>query len=194
MPCKIPGAELDIDDAMFCYNVNVFGVMRMVATFVPMLIASKGKIVNTGSVAGEIPLPFSSVYASSKAALHSYADTLRLELAPFGVKVITTKTGSVKTGITDGRGIKDGSMYKIIEDGLVSLKENTENSNPQNPDQYAKDVVNTVTGNPKPFFYVGGGVWKVALVKVLPRFLMDSFAMKISKLDQIPKRLAELKG
>uniref|UniRef100_A0A060T2N1 ARAD1C26686p n=1 Tax=Blastobotrys adeninivorans TaxID=409370 RepID=A0A060T2N1_BLAAD len=193
VPCKIPGAELEIEDAIYCYNVNVFGVMRMVGTFTPLLIAAKGKIVNTGSVAGEVPMPFSSVYASSKAALHSYADTLRLELAPFGVKVITTKTATVRTGITDNRGIKDDSMYKIVEDGLQSLKENTENSNPQDPDEYAKDVVNIVTRNPKPFFYVGGGLWKVYVVGLLPRSMVDSFVMKISKLDQIPKRLAELK-
>lgn len=67
------------------YETNVFGVMAMVKEFVPLLIASgDGCVVNVGSLSGVTPLPFGSVYGSSKAAIHSYSDALRVELAPFG--------------------------------------------------------------------------------------------------------------
>jgi short-subunit dehydrogenase len=66
------------------FEVNLFGVMRMVQEFAPLLIASgDGRIVNIGSITGVMPYPFGSTYNASKAALHSYGNTLRLELAPF---------------------------------------------------------------------------------------------------------------
>lgn len=74
-----------MDEVRKLYEVNVFGVMAMCQTFIPLLIASgDGCIINIGSLSGVTPLPFASVYGSSKAALHSLNDTLRVELAPFG--------------------------------------------------------------------------------------------------------------
>jgi 1-acylglycerone phosphate reductase len=66
------------------YELIVFAPMCMVQEFLPLLIASgKGCVVNNGSVAGIMPIPFTVAYNSSKAALHSFGDTLRIELAPF---------------------------------------------------------------------------------------------------------------
>lgn len=75
------------------YNTNILGPMELVHVFAPLLIKSgDGRVVNIGSVAAIAPVPFGAVYNSSKAALHTFGDTLRLELAPFGVKVITAST------------------------------------------------------------------------------------------------------
>lgn len=58
--------------------------MQMVTDFVELIISSgDGRIVNVGNVSGTMPVPFRSAYNSSKAALHSFSDTLRVELAPF---------------------------------------------------------------------------------------------------------------
>lgn len=66
------------------FDVNLFGVMCMVQEFIKLLIASgDARIVNIGSIAAIMPYPFGSAYNASKAALHSYGNTLRLELAPF---------------------------------------------------------------------------------------------------------------
>lgn len=86
----MPTTDIDIEEVRSLYEVNVFGVMRMCKAFIHLLIASgDGKIINHGSIAGIIPVTFSSVYNSSKAALAQYSDTLRIEVAPLGVKVIT---------------------------------------------------------------------------------------------------------
>lgn len=67
------------------YNVNVFGAMEMTQVFIPLLIASGDAcVVQVGSLAGLMPVPFGSSYNSSKAALHSFGDTLRVEMAPSG--------------------------------------------------------------------------------------------------------------
>jgi len=58
--------------------------MRMVKSFVDLLIASgDGRILQIGSIAAVTPMPFGSMYNASKAALHAYSNTLRVELAPF---------------------------------------------------------------------------------------------------------------
>lgn len=80
----VPALDLDIDGAVKnMFEVNVFGVMRMVKAFSGMLIKAEGCIVNIGSIAPIVPLVFSSAYNATKAALHAYGDCLRIELAPF---------------------------------------------------------------------------------------------------------------
>lgn len=71
--------------------------------FADMVIKTKGKIVFTGSVSGYTPHPTSSVYVASKAALSMYAETLRIEMKPFGVKVIHVATAAVNTGMPAAR-------------------------------------------------------------------------------------------
>lgn len=66
------------------YNVNLFGAMEMAHAFIPLLIASGDAcVVQIGSLAGTMPVPFNAAYNSAKAALHSFGDTLRIEMAPF---------------------------------------------------------------------------------------------------------------
>jgi 1-acylglycerone phosphate reductase len=70
------------------FEVNVFGLMNMCHSFIPLLRASKhpggARIVNIGSITGIMPRPFGAAYNASKAAVHAYGDTLRVELEPFG--------------------------------------------------------------------------------------------------------------
>lgn len=66
------------------FETNLFGVMALIQAVSPLLVAAKGTIVQIGSVAAYIPYVFGAVYNASKAALHAYSDTLRLEMAPYG--------------------------------------------------------------------------------------------------------------
>lgn len=80
----VPALDLDIDGVVRnMFEVNVFGVMRMIKAFSGLLIKAEGCIVNIGSIAPIVPLVFSSAYNATKAALHAYGDCLRIELAPF---------------------------------------------------------------------------------------------------------------
>lgn len=80
--------EIDIAAAKALFDVNVFGVLEVTKAFSPMLIASKGTIINIGSVVGRVPIPFQAIYNASKAALEQISKTLRVELSPFDVKVV----------------------------------------------------------------------------------------------------------
>ncbi|KAL8676872.1 MAG: hypothetical protein Q9186_006644 [Xanthomendoza sp. 1 TL-2023] len=128
------------------FATNLFAVMRLCQTFMPLLRRSKGTIVQIGSIAGIIPYAMGSVYNSSKAALHSYSAALRVEVAPLGVHVITVATGSVKSRISRvERYLSEDSVYSKIE---ADYKERQVYSQTVGMETslYAKEVVEKVLG------------------------------------------------
>jgi NAD(P)-dependent dehydrogenase (short-subunit alcohol dehydrogenase family) len=83
-------------------DVNLMGVYRVNKTFLPLLIKGGGRvIITTSELAGLKPLPFTGIYALTKTALQSYADSLRLELALLGIPVIELRPGAFRTRLTD---------------------------------------------------------------------------------------------
>ncbi|KAF3398834.1 NADPH-dependent 1-acyldihydroxyacetone phosphate reductase [Talaromyces pinophilus] len=86
-----PLADVDLQSAMETFNLNVLSALAVTQAFLPLLIAAKGKVINIGSIGGKVVTPFTGIYAASKAALNSMSETLRVELAPFDVQVITVR-------------------------------------------------------------------------------------------------------
>ncbi|KAJ7939843.1 hypothetical protein B0H13DRAFT_1850047 [Mycena leptocephala] len=83
------GVCLDISDVRALFELHLFAPMSMVQEFLPLRIASgKACVMNTGGLATIIPAPFLSAYNASKAALHSFGNTLPIELAPFNIRVV----------------------------------------------------------------------------------------------------------
>jgi 1-acylglycerone phosphate reductase len=112
--------ETSFDEAFKMFNANLFGIIEMNRIFADLLIASKGKIVFTGSVSGYTPHPSQSVYNSSKAAVELYARTLRIEMKPFGVRVVFVNTAAVNTGMSTARvnlssGTKPGPLLLFLK-------------------------------------------------------------------------------
>ncbi|XP_057697515.1 11-beta-hydroxysteroid dehydrogenase type 2 isoform X2 [Corythoichthys intestinalis] len=81
-----------------CMEVNFFGTLDVTKTFLPLLRRHKGRLVTVSSPAGDQPFPCLAAYGASKAALNLFMDTLRQELAPWGVHVSTILPSSYKTG------------------------------------------------------------------------------------------------
>jgi NAD(P)-dependent dehydrogenase (short-subunit alcohol dehydrogenase family) len=90
----LPAAELTRQ-----LDVNVVGQLRVLQAVLPALRRSRGRIVLMGSIGGRSALPFLGAYTMSKFALESMADTLRVELAPFGILVALIEPGSIATPI-----------------------------------------------------------------------------------------------
>ena len=85
-------------------DVNLFGTANMVNAVIPAMRAQgSGRIVNTGSVAGFVPIPFQTWYSASKAAVQSYTMAMANELKPFGVTLAAVLPGDTKTGFTAAR-------------------------------------------------------------------------------------------
>ncbi|KAL3450555.1 hypothetical protein BJX65DRAFT_305390 [Aspergillus insuetus] len=112
--------DTQVSEVEKMFAVNVFGPMRMVHIFHPLLIHAKGTIVNIGSVGGIVPYVYGSSYNATKAALHHWGNTLRVEMKPFDVKVINVISGEVGTNILKRdrgslRKLPENSFYRPLE-------------------------------------------------------------------------------
>lgn len=94
-----PLEYVPIADLRHQFEVNVVGLMAVTQAFIPMLRENSGRIVNMGSMAGRLAVPFVGPYGASKHALVALTDALRFELRPCGICVSLVEPGAVKTGI-----------------------------------------------------------------------------------------------
>ncbi|MFD1218265.1 SDR family oxidoreductase [Microbulbifer celer] len=120
-----PLLELDSRALEAQFRTNVFAPMALARACAPLLKSrGRGLICNIGSVSGVLPTPFSGAYCASKAALHSLSDVLRLELKPFGIRVITVQPGAIASEFgrhaeSSLRGLLPAdSWYKRSEDAV----------------------------------------------------------------------------
>lgn len=92
------GPLLDLPEAEVRrqFETNVFAPLRLARQAAPAMRGG-GLIVNIGSISGVFTTPFSGAYCASKAALHALSDALRLELAPFGIRVVTVQPGGIES-------------------------------------------------------------------------------------------------
>lgn len=97
-----PIAELPDEVLARQFDVNVRGLARVTRAFAPdMCRRGSGRIINIGSLAGVITLPWFGAYSASKYAVEALSDSLRLELAPFGVQVSLVQPSVVGTTFVD---------------------------------------------------------------------------------------------
>ncbi|KAK3244464.1 hypothetical protein CYMTET_45920, partial [Cymbomonas tetramitiformis] len=105
----IPSEEFN-----FVYDVNVTGALRTTQSFLPLIRAGQGRIVNIGSQAGTLAYPGFGAYNCSKFALEGFSDTLRMEMKHFGVEVCHVAPGAVKTAIWErGNENSNAIMAKV---------------------------------------------------------------------------------
>ncbi len=87
------------EDFDFQMQVNVYGVFRVTKAFAPLVIASKGRIINISSISAYLSDGGTSAYTMSKAAVEAFSNVLAVEMAPLGVPVITVEPGAYNTDI-----------------------------------------------------------------------------------------------
>ena len=90
--------DVSVDEFRTQFETNFFSIIRLIQEVGPtMRKQGSGTIVNISSVAGRIGFPASPAYISSKFALEGLSESLRLEMAPFGVNVVIIEPGVIKT-------------------------------------------------------------------------------------------------
>ncbi len=88
--------EMDEDFWNFHINLNLTGVFRVTKAFLPGMLERKyGRIINVGSIAGEVGLPFFGAYATSKAGVKVFTQTLAMEVAKRGITVNSVSPGMI---------------------------------------------------------------------------------------------------
>lgn len=180
----VPALDVELEEIRTTFEANVFGVMMMCQAFAPLVIEAEGTIVQIGSLAGIMPYVFGSVYNASKGALHSYSDTLRVELAPFGVRVVTVVTGGVKSNIArTKREMRGDSIYLPVREEYEERLVHSQAMGVPN-EAYARRVVSQVlVKRPKDRIWEGGKAWLVWFVSTfLPRKVLDVAMTRMFKL------------
>jgi short-subunit dehydrogenase len=92
-----PSSEAPLDDARSLFELNFFAPLHLAQLAMPWLRKSGGSLVNIGSIAGQISLPWLPVYSASKFALASLTTSQRIELRRRGVHVMAVFPGYVRT-------------------------------------------------------------------------------------------------
>lgn len=78
-----------MDDFDTLVKTNLHGVLNVIHAALPALKKSRGIIVNVSSALSMRALPFLAAYAGTKSMLNALSDGMRLELAPYGIRVLT---------------------------------------------------------------------------------------------------------
>jgi len=107
---KAPAADLAALTAEM--DINVGGVIRMTSAFIDILTANKGTVINVSSALAFAPLPATPIYSATKAAIHSYTQSLRFQLEESGVEVIELMPPGVKTALSAD--LPEGGLLSLI--------------------------------------------------------------------------------
>jgi NAD(P)-dependent dehydrogenase (short-subunit alcohol dehydrogenase family) len=96
-----PVTDVSIEETVWLFDVNVFGVYRVTQAFAPLIIESKGRISTIGSISGIGSGRFFSQYSMSKHAMEAFTDSLAIELERFGVGVSVIEPGNYDSRIVE---------------------------------------------------------------------------------------------
>lgn len=146
-----PLIELTEKDLAFQFDANVYGPYRVTKAFAPLLIASQGRVLTTGSLSGIVAWAMGGPYVMSKHAVEAFTDTLALELAPFHVHVSVIEPGNYRSEImtnmrerlVQGGYGGEGSRYRKQLDRL--LQQPTDRAQYKEPDEVAAAFLRALT-------------------------------------------------
>lgn len=111
IPLGGPLEFLDIQQFRSQLEVNVLGVVAVTQALLPLLRSAQGRIVNIGSIHGRVTLPLYGPYSASKYALVALTEALRIEVSPWGIRVMLVEPGDTATAVWG----KVDAMLEAIE-------------------------------------------------------------------------------
>ena len=181
---------IDLDRVRWQFEVNYFGQIAVTQAMLPLLRRGHGRVVNMSSMAGKVAPPFYGPYTSSKHALEAFSDSLRNELAPWGLHVAIIEPGAIDTPIWNkGLDLARETVAALppagrdlyatqIESGLESVESAGARGIPV--DTVARAVVHALMAKrPKTRYVVGRDARLSILAKrLLPDRLTDLFIQR----------------
>lgn len=195
----MPLTDADITEAKKCYDLNVWALLAVTQAFMPLLLESRrgAMIINNTSIASVAPLPMQGIYNSSKAAAAMLTDNLRLELAPFNIKVIDLRTGGVRSNFFQNLPaapvLPSDSIYAPAREVVEKTMAGDNIPNVVASQLWAEQVVRDLL-SPKPPTYIwrGHSAWMVWFVRrFLPHTFPDGMLSKMAGLDVLVEKLAQ---
>ena len=165
--------DTSLDEARREFETNVLGIVRVSKAVLPTMRARRsGVIVNVGSLAGRVGMPFQGLYSASKFAVEGLTEALRQEVAGFGVTVALVAPGDTATGVVANRvRVADASLptsaYRADFERVVASFERDEQAGSA-PEQVARVIAAIVEGRSTAPRHVIGPVGQRILVGIRP--------------------------
>jgi len=156
------------------FNVNLFGVYRVNRLAVPLLNPGARCVIVTSELAPLDPLPFTGIYAVTKAALEKYAFSLRMELQLLGFRVAVIRPGAVSTGMLPAsvgaldRFCAETCLYAVNAPRFKAIVERVE-ARSVPPEKLAKRVLRVLRAARPRFVYNLNRNPLLLLLNALPR-------------------------
>jgi 1-acylglycerone phosphate reductase len=194
---SMPISDLSLRQAKELFDLNVWSYLEVAQAFLPLLLQSRGVIVNQTSTAGLLPLGFQSVYNASKAAIIMFTDCLRLELAPFGVQVVDLRTSSVtangfKNQSVKSAGLPKGSLYEQAKEIVESTMDGERFAVEVTAAEWAQKVTKELLrSSPPTKIWAGTKSWVMKLASWRPFALPDWMLRKMVGLDDAARKLSK---
>jgi len=163
------------------FDTNLFASVSTIKAVLPRMIEREdGCIINITSILGRIATPFMGAYASSKFALEGISEAMRVELAPYGVRVCVVEPGLFKTNFGDNV----VNATESLENDFERTQKRNDRAWPYkagNPDQVAKTISQLISKkNPKFRTTVGwDAYWASLAARFLPQKLFLSAVKKV---------------
>jgi len=162
------------------FETNVFALIGVTRALFPLLRRSKGVVVNIGSVSGVLVTPFAATYCASKAAVHALSNGLRMELAPFGVRVVEVQPGAIASSFganasKEAEQLLDASSpWWPIREG-IRARARASQHNPTPAADVAQDILAAVNRSQPPrLLRLGNGSRALPLMAaLLPQGLLE---------------------
>ncbi len=184
--------EIPMDQFRRQMEVNVFSCVRLIQKVLPgMRQARSGCIVNISSVAGRVATPYSGAYSATKFGLEALSDALRLELKPFGIRVVLIEPGPVKTNfVTAAANVSDDILENPTSPYSKGYSVMMAQLNKMHAGAWTTDAVADITlraiASPNPAARYGAHDWFLTLVinlRTLSPRLLDYLLSRRMKLN-----------
>jgi len=187
-----PMIDLPIEDLRREFETNVIGLMALTRAVAPYMIERRsGLIVNMASVSGICATPFAGAYCASKAAVNLLSTSLRIELAPFGVSVITVQPGAIQSRLGEAASgsirLDEKSVYKPVA-RYVQARATASQKDPTSAEEFSKKLIDKLfLANIPKIIRLGKQSGRLPLVAALPVNRFDQLMTSVWGLNKLKK-------
>ena len=170
-----PLAELPLERFDALLEVNLRGPLAVAQAVIPaMARQGSGRIAMVGSMVGVVPTPWVGAYAASKAALHTLSDALRMEVAPFGIEVVSVQPGAVRSEVASNAPLdaehyaRPEGLYRTVVDAMRKRSRASQDA-PMEADEFARRLADALTRPRAPrVVRIGRGAGFLSAIDRLP--------------------------
>jgi len=186
--------DVPMEEARRQVEVNLFGLARLCQLATPLMRAQgSGTILNVTSIGGKFGEPFGSWYHATKFAVEGLSDCLRLELRPFGIRVVVIEPGAIRTewggiavqSLVERSGDTAYAPYALKHAAMLGSADNVSFVSP--PEVVANTIAKAAAARRPRIRYATGGGARVFLflARWLPDRMLDSLMWRMSQSGKI---------